>query len=87
MRIAPPSIFPAVVGKVVVAIVLKGDSLTGPPKSMRMALWVIATPARALVATPLLHPPPPPPWGETVKETSAHGNQCPDRQPYTPGLF
>ncbi len=77
MRIAPPSIFPAVVGKVVVAIVLERDSSTGAPKSVRTALWVIATPARALVAPRLLIPPPavPPPRGETVKETSAHGNK------------
>ena len=61
MQMAPPSIFPAVVGKVVVTIVLEGDSLMGPPKSMRTALWVVATPARALVATRLLIPPPPPP--------------------------
>ena len=59
MQIAPTSIVPAVVSKVVVPIVLKGDSLTGNPKSRRMALWVIATPARALVATGLLIPPPP----------------------------
>ncbi len=90
VRIAPLSIFPAVVGKVVVAIILKGDSLTVAPKSVRTALWVVATPARALVPPRLLIPPPaaPPPWGETVKETSAHGNQeCPDCQPYTPILF
>ena len=67
MRIAPPSIFPAVVGKVVVAIVLKVDSSTGAPKSVRTALWVVATPARALVAPRLLipTPAPPPPMGRT----------------------
>jgi hypothetical protein len=66
VQIAPPSIFPAVVGKVVVAIVLEGDSATGAPKSMRTALWVVATPARALVAPRLLIPTPaaPPPHGE-----------------------
>jgi hypothetical protein len=50
VRIAPPSIFPAIVGEVVVVVVLKGDSVTGAPKSMRPALWVVATPGRAMVA-------------------------------------
>jgi hypothetical protein len=90
-QIAPPSIIPAVIGMVIVANVLKGDSLMGVPKSVRTALWVVATPARAVVAPrlliPPLPPPPPPTWGETVKEPSAHGNQCPDRQPYAPILF
>ena len=58
-------IFPAVVGEVIVAVVLEGDSTTGAPKSMRPALWVIATPARALVAPRLLIPTPvAPPHGE-----------------------
>ena len=70
MRIAPPSIFPAVVGEVVVVVVLEGDSATGAPKSMRPALWVIATPARALVAPRLLVPTPLPNSGKSGSAAS-----------------
>ncbi len=68
-----PGVVPAVVGKLIVAIVLKRDMSAGPPWPMGTALGVIAAPTGASLTTALLAAtaPPPSPRGKPIEETAA----------------
>jgi hypothetical protein len=62
-----PGVVPAVVGKLIVAIVLKQDVSAGPPQPMGTALGVVAAPTDTSLTTTLLAAtaPPPLPKGKT----------------------
>ncbi len=68
-----PGVVPAVIGKLIAAIVLKQDVSAGPPQPMGTALGVIAAPTGASLTTALLAataPPPPSPRGKPIEETA-----------------
>ncbi len=69
-----PGVVPAIVSKLIVAILLEQDVSAGPPWPMGTVLGVIATPTGASLTTTLLAatpPPPPSPREKPIEETAA----------------